>query len=125
MSLDIAMTNRSQLTGRFNFARTATGDVAFDETQAHAVITSVAEDLNGYWADPNHGSNIGKLKSLTALTPSQAEASTLDSLSTLESQQLITKVTATATAQRDHNRLTTKVGWSTPDGVPQSQVVET
>lgn len=117
--LDIALGNRSESTGRFNFVRAANGDVSFDETQAHAVMTNCLERRNGYWANPNHGSLIWQLQSLTSRTPSQAQAMVLDALQFLEANGAITNVKVQATAAKNPiggGLLGVTVSWTTPSG---------
>jgi phage gp46-like protein len=109
--LDISIGNRNEYSKRFNFVRGADGDVAFDDTEAHAVITT-------YWFDPNHGSKLARLRSLTSRTPSQAEAEALDALLPLQADNSITAVAAVAAADRSNGRLSLDVSWTTPSGTP-------
>lgn len=123
--MDISIGNRSEATGRFNFVRGEDGDVQFDDTEAHAVITSVIEEKETWWADPTHGTNLRRLRSLTSRTPSQAEAEALDGLQPLIDDGAIEAVQADATATVGQaNRLDLTVSWSTPGARDQRQVVE-
>lgn len=123
--MDLSIGNRNQYNGRFNFVRGADGDVAFDDTEAHAVISSVEEVRGSYWADATHGSGLLLLRSLTSRTPSQAEADALDALDPLERANAIENVSATATADRRNGRLNLEVSWSTPSGIdPEPVTVE-
>lgn len=108
---------------RWGFVRGADGDVQFDDTEAHAVVTSVLEDKGGYWADPKHGSELGQLKNLTSRTPSQAEAMTLDALAALEQANDIVSPTASATSPRGANQLRDDVAWKTPNGEDHNRTV--
>jgi len=121
-NMDIALTNYNQLTGRYNFARGPDGDVAFDTTRAHSVMTSIIERKSSYPFDGNHGSDLYKLRSLTSKTPSQAEAVALDALQELEREREIVNTSATSRARKMSGivRLELDVGWSTPGGVPVS-----
>lgn len=119
MAKDIALGNRSERTGRYNFVRGADGDVLFDDTEAHAVMTSVVEHRSSYWADANHGSELHTLKNLTTRTPSQAEAMVLDGLKPLEDANMIdakkTEVSADV-IRGSVGRLDIDIGWETPAG---------
>jgi len=124
MTTDIALGEPSADTGRFNFVRGADGDVDFDATEAHAVVTSVLEERGGYWADPSHGSDLHRLKNLTTRTPSQAEAMVREALGPLESEQLIAGVAVSAAAARRRGRLGIDLNWTTPGGSGQSRTIE-
>lgn len=114
--MDITIGNRSELSGRFNFVRGEDGDVKFDDTEAHEVVTSVIEKRRSYWANRNHGSDLRTLRSLTSRTPSQAEQTALASLDRAIQAQRITRVVATARAQRSRGRLLLDLRWTTPGG---------
>ena len=114
--MDITIGNRSAQTNRFNFVKGQDGDVSFDDTEAHAVITSVCEKKGTYWFDSTHGSNLANLRSLTSRTPSQAEAETLDSTDSLIRDKSVATVSATAAAIRSSGRLALEVSWTTPSG---------
>jgi hypothetical protein len=122
--MDITIGNRSDATGRWNFVEGADGDVSFDETEAHAVVTSILEHRKSYWADANHGSDLHTLKSLTSRTPSQAEAMVREALTQLEQQNRI--VVAKIAAKKDLNtgRLYVNVAWTTP-GKPEIKSIST
>ena len=126
--MDITLGARDERTGRFNFVRDpVTRDVAFDDTEAHAVMCSALEDLEGYWADSTHGSELYKLDSLTQRTPSVAEAATLASLDRLEQQGRITDVSADAAAVTGAdglNRLRIDLHWKSRNGSTQSNDAE-
>ena len=122
--MDITIGNRNELSKRFNFVRGADGDVSFDDTEAHAVITSVIEHRRSYWVDPNHGSELFTLKNLSSRTPSQAEAMTIDSVAQLEADSVIVNPQATAAAVRSLGRLTIDLSWTTPSGAPNTVTVE-
>jgi phage gp46-like protein len=120
-NLDITIGNQNPLTGRFNFVMGADGDVQFDTTQAHAVMTSVIERRGSYWADPTHGSDLFTLQHLLLRTPSQAEAMALDALIPLEESNAIGKVSAVASNNKDTGRLSVDLTWEAP-GQDQSTV---
>lgn len=122
MGKDISIGARSEATGRFNFVRDARGDVVFDSTETHAVLTNAMEQ-RGYWANPQHGTLIAQLKSLTSQTPSQAQAMVLDSLTALERANRITNVQVVASSARNAfgaGQLGIDIFWTTPDGKPGS-----
>lgn len=116
---DITLGNRSEATGRYNFVIGADGDVSFDDTEAHAVMTSIIEHQGSYWADANHGSKLYTLKNVSSRTPSQAEAMVHDGLQSLEDAKTIdaaaTVVNAT-TVRGAVGRLDIDVSWATPAG---------
>lgn len=118
--LDITIGARSEATGRFNFVRGADGDVSFDGTQAHAVVTSATEALGSWWANPDHGCQLRQLRSITSTTPSQAESMTFASLDSLERDGSIVNVTVEASVSRAPGqpigRLKRRIRWSTPSG---------
>lgn len=116
--LDISLTNYNQQNGKYNFARGPDGDVAFDTTQAHSVMTSVIEKRNTYPFDRNHGSNLYQLRSATSKTPSQASALALDALLELERDREIVAPQATASFAKFSgiSRLKLDVSWETPGG---------
>lgn len=120
---DITLGNRSEATGRFNFVLGATGDVSFDDTETHAVMTAAMERRGGYWANPNHGSLVFQLKSLTTSTPSQAQAMVLDALQFLERNGRITNVSVVSLVGKTSTgggSLGLLIKWTTPDGKPGS-----
>lgn len=122
--MDITIGNRSEATGRFNFVRAEDGDVSFDDTEAHEVVTSVIEKRKTYWANRNHGSDLRTLRNLTSRTPSQAEQTALASLDEAIAARRIVKVVAQATADRPKGRLLLSLRWTTPSGSNGSAVVE-
>lgn len=121
--MDIAIGARDQHTGRFNFVRDQiTNDVAFDQTEAHAVMTSALEDLGGYWADPNHGSELFRLENLSQKTPSLAEAMVGASLDSLERQGRIAAIAVEAEASQNSSglgRLEVNLRWTGVNGSNQ------
>ena len=120
MAKDITLGNRSAATGRYNFVLGDDGDVSFDDTEAHAVLTSVIEHRGTYWADARHGSDLHTLKNLTSRTPSEAEAMVLDGLQPLEDGNVIDKSKTAVAATRARGdgvgRLDIDIGWETPAG---------
>lgn len=119
--MDISLGNQNATSGCFNFVRGADGDVQFDDTEAHAVMTSVIERKNSYWADRSHGSNLYKLRSLTTRTPSQAVAEALDAVQSLEDTFAIQQARAeAAVAKGKLNRLNLDVSWKNGSGEKQS-----
>jgi phage gp46-like protein len=113
--------------GRFGFVKTADGDVQFDDTQAHAVVTSAVEQQGSWVFDPTHGSKLYTLRSLTAKTPSQAEAMVLEAEAPLEQDNAVVGVTASAKAELNQGqrtgRLDVQIKWTTPGGLSQSERV--
>lgn len=119
MSLDLALTNRDARTGRYNFARAANGDVAFDSTQAYAVMTAVECRRNAYWADRTIGSLLFLLRNLTSKTPSDAEASIQDALLPLVVLHMIAanpRAVANPGRGAASNALFADVYWALPSG---------
>lgn len=125
MALDLALTDDgyNQRVGRYGFTKDAvTGDVAFDETQAFAVMTSVACRRKRYWANVQHGTDIGDLKNVTQLTPSptpsQAQAQALSGMTPLADAGLITNPQASATlipgVTGKRSVLSLSVSWNLP-----------
>lgn len=96
-SLDIALLDDgyNANVGRYGLSWDAAngGDVAFDNTQAFAVLTSVACKEKGYWANPQHGTKLHELQTLTrntpSPTPSQAQAMALNGVAPLVQANLI------------------------------------
>lgn len=122
---DITLGARSEETGRFNFVRGSDGDVSFDETGAHEVMTSVIERKGTNPFDRTHGSRLYRLRSLTSRTPSQAEAEALDATSPSEAAEEIQQVEASAEADpRAGNRLQLTVSWKPGTGERQSVITE-
>lgn len=118
-NLDISLGNRSEATGRFNFVRAANGDVSFDDTQAHAVLTSSIERRGSYADDITHGSLLFQLQNLTSRTPSQSEAMVLDALQFLERSGQILNVTVTSKGTSTSiggGKLGIDVSWTIPGG---------
>lgn len=73
--------------GLQGFAFDESGDVIFDESEAHAVMASLVEQRGKWWADPQgtHGSRLRSIKKITASTKSDAEAFARESLAKLVS----------------------------------------
>ena len=125
MAIDITLGNRSEESGCFNFVRGADGDVSFDETGAHAVVTSVIERKGTNVFDRTHGSDLWKLRSLTSRTPSQAEAETLAACQPLEDANEVQQVEAFAEADpKAGNRLKLDVSWKPGTAERQTETVE-
>lgn len=125
--MDITLGQRDDNTGRFNFViDPITRDVSFDDTEAHAVMTSAAEDLGSYWADETHGSELSQISNITAATASQAEAAVLAAELQLEQQNKIANVVATASTG-NHNGLGVlgvDLSWTVPGNTtPQTGTV--
>jgi len=124
MALDIALGERNPVNGRFGFKWDSIGDVEFDDTEAHSVMSLLVEQRARYWAaSSTHGSNLYKIQSLTSLTPSRAEADALEALQPLIAAKRIKDVRAEAQVRRGSNRLVLNVYWATPGGNPgQAQI---
>ncbi len=113
------MGNRRESSGRFNFVQGTDGDVSFDDTEAHAVLTSSLEDRDSWAFDPQHGSELSTLRSLTTRTPSQAESMEQDALDGLVRANVIAPPTVAASGRVDSDgvaRLNLDVRWTTPGG---------
>lgn len=113
---DISMGNISAETGRFNFVIGPDGDVSFDTTGAHAVLTSGIERRQSWWADETHGSDLFNLKSLTIDSRSQAEAMTMAAEQPLVDAGIIDNPEAHATSDRNLGRLAVNFSWNSPSG---------
>lgn len=125
MALDITLGNRNNSNGCFNFVLGADGDVSFDETGAHGVVTSVLEHKNSYPFDRTHGTKLYLFRSLTSRTPSQAEAEALDGMKPMEDADEIQNSDALAAADsRALGRLLLDVSWKSGAGEQQSEQVE-
>lgn len=126
--MDITLGNRSEASKRFNFVRGADGDVSFDDTCAHEVMTALMEDRSTYVFDPNHGSEISTLANLTSRTPSQADAMGYDALRPLEKDNVITKAQVISERERilgqPTGRLLIKAKWTTPSGSEETAQAE-
>ncbi len=119
--MDITLGNQNAANSCFNFVIGPDGDVQFDDTEAHAVMTSVIERKGSYWADRSHGSDLYKLRSLTSRTPSQAEAEALAATQSLEDSFAIQLVQAEASVSKtSRNRLNLDVRWKNGTGERQS-----
>jgi phage gp46-like protein len=111
------------LVSRYGFSRDpATGDVYFDTTQAYGVMNSGICRKNGYWADPNHGSELWTLRNQSSRTPSQAEAMLLEAEQPLVDAHLIEQPTIAARGQ--DSRLFTDLDWNTPAGAKGAGTIE-
>jgi phage gp46-like protein len=124
--MDIALltTSRNPATGCFDFVRGPDGDVLFDDTEAHAVITSALEHKGAYWADRNHGSDLFRMKTLSTKTPSQADAMVREAEDPLVADGSIAPPSVTASVVRKTGRLNIDIDWTTPGGVPGSVAVD-
>jgi phage gp46-like protein len=71
--------------GLQGFAFDERGDVVFDESEAHAVMSSLVEQRGKWWADPagTHGSRLRTIRTITASTQSDAEAFAREALAKL------------------------------------------
>ena len=123
--IDIAIGARSSVTGRFNFVKDPiTGDVSFDETQAHALMTTVAEQKGSWWANPDHGSELYKLTNITSKTATQATAAAADAVEhRLQKPGLIGdfEVDADIDTSTGIGILALDVTWTLPNGQQRTQ----
>lgn len=124
--MDIAIGNRSASSGRFNFVvDELTGDVKFDDTEAHAVLTVSAEERGSYAFDSTWGSDLHLLKNLTSRTPSQAEAMELAALDSMTKKNVVSGVEVSASVRSGTlGTLELDVAWTTPTGTPGQVRVE-
>jgi phage gp46-like protein len=118
---DVALV-RDANTGGHNFAWDDSGDVVFDDTQQHAVMSCLVEERAQWWADTDgtHGSQLYTLRTLTRRTPSLAEAYANEGVQTLLDQQLISRFSALAQSSLRSQRFIVEVDWSVPGSKPQS-----
>lgn len=126
MSFDIALTDDGydDNVGRYGLSwdPVAGGDVSFDETQAFAVLTSVACRRRQYWANAEHGTDLSLLRTMTrntpSPTPSQAQAMALAGVAALVEANLIVNPQASAAAidgpMGARSRLGLNLAWSIP-----------
>lgn len=116
---DIAL-DRDAASGRFNFAWGPGGDVSFDDSEEHAVLSCLLEHRAEWWADTDgtHGSELHTLKDMRRSTPSQAEAFAAQALQPLFDRHLIQDIAARA-SRAPSGGLRVDVSWETPGGRPQ------
>jgi phage gp46-like protein len=118
---DVALV-RDANTGGHNFAWDDSGDVVFDNTEQHAVMSCLVEERARWWADTDgtHGSQLHTLRTLTRGTPSLAEAYAIEGVQTLLDQQIISSFSAQAQANVQGQRFIVEADWSVPGNKPQS-----
>ena len=113
---------RDPNTGGHNFVWDTTGDVVFDDTEQHAVMSCLVEHRARWWADTDgtHGSQLHTLRTLTRGTPSLAEAFAVESVQPLVAARRIVGFAARARANVQGQRFVFEVDWSVPGGKPHS-----
>ena len=118
---DIALA-RNPNTGGHNFVWDDSGEVVFDDTEQHAVMSCLVEQRGRWWADTTgtHGSQLYTLKTLTRSTPSMAEAFANEAVQPLLSEQQIVSFTSQAQANVQGQRFVLNVFWSVAGNKPQS-----
>jgi len=118
---DVALV-RDANTGGHNLSWDDSGDVVFDNTEQHAVMSCLVEERARWWADTagTHGSQLYTLRTLTRGTPSLAEAYANEGAQTLIDQQIISGFTAEAQANIQGQRYIVEADWSVPGNKPQS-----
>ena len=122
---DIALGNPNATTGAFNFVRGSDGDVSFDDTAAHAVMTSVMEQLGTNPFDATHGTNILATPSLTSNTPSQVEAEATQAVAGLVTAGEVQGFVVDASEYPNAiNRLSLDLSWTSGTGAKQSKVTQ-
>ena len=118
---DVALV-RDANTGGHNLSWDDSGDVVFDNTEQHAVMSCLVEERARWWADADgtHGSQLSTLRTLTRGTPSLAEAYANEGVQTLLDQKIISSFDAKAQANVQGQRFIVEAGWSVPGNKPQS-----
>ena len=110
---DVAL-SRNQNNGRQNL-QWADGDVVFDDTLEHEVLSRLVEWRARWWADGNgtHGSRLHTIKHLSASTRSDAEAYAREALQPMvDAKQLaIVDVRVTTLSGTQGARLSVAVSW--------------
>lgn len=95
---DLTLT-RNPSTGQFSlFTWDATGNPAFDDSDAHTVVSCLLEDEGGYWSDPTgeRGSVLHLIKLDVTGTASQLQTAASKALDYAVKNQLIQSATVTA-----------------------------
>jgi phage gp46-like protein len=118
---DIALV-RDPNTGCHNFAWDPSGDVVFDDTEAHAIMSCLVDQRARWWADTDgtHGSQLYTLRTLTRGTPSLAEAFANEAVQPLVNARRIVAFTPRARANFQGQRFLIDVDWSVPGNKPHS-----
>lgn len=114
---DLALTTRNAATGKFDLTWDASGNPAFDDTEAHAVLSLLYEHRGQWWADTagTRGSRLYQLRNIRRSTPSQAESYASEALQPLVDARRILDVAPKARVQS--GRVTLSVPWKTPGKV--------
>jgi phage gp46-like protein len=121
---DIALT-RNPATGRFDFAFTASsgGDVAFDDTNEHRVLSLLLEHRDRWFAaKKGRGSRLYAIKHDRASTTSLLESSARDALKKATDEGWISDVSARAVKVRA-GRFSLFVQWKNPSAKPGTLTV--
>jgi phage gp46-like protein len=107
--------------GRQGFAW-ADGDVVFDDTLEHEVLSRLVEWRGRWWADSRgtHGSRLFTIKHLSASTTSDAEAYAREALQPMVDAKRLTivAVRVTTLSGTQGARLTVAVSWKPLGGDP-------
>jgi phage gp46-like protein len=118
---DIALV-RDPNTGCHNFAWGPSGDVVFDDTEEHAIMSCLIEQRGRWWADTDgtHGSQLYTLRTLTRGTPSLAEAFANEAVQPLINARRIVSFTPRARVNVQGQRFLIEVDWTLPGNKPHS-----
>ncbi len=119
--------SQNPVTGKFDFSWTASNDVAFDDTEAHAVVSLLVERRGLWHADPTRqrGSNLLAARSILARTASETKADAEQALQPLVVAGRIFALPSVPLVQTaiQGARLLMTVTWSTPRSASTSIVI--
>lgn len=115
---------RNPATGKFDIQWDATGNVAFDSTQEHAVLSLIIERKAQYWADTTgvRGSYLYAVKEDRKATPSKMQGFVVDALQPLIDNRTILppqgqQTVAVSATRVKPGRIDLAVTYTTPQGV--------
>lgn len=110
----------NQGTGRVDFVQDASGNIQFDNTQAHAVASLLHEHRGEWFADTTgkRGSQIHKVREVRRSAPSEIESYAEEALDRAVQTGRI-KADPEIRAERRGNGIVLSVKYETPDGVTQ------
>lgn len=123
MAIDMALTKRNPITGKFGIAWNG-NEWATDDTEEWAVLSRLIEKRGKYHQDKDgtYGSHIKEVRSLTGATPSQLEGYAREALQPLVDDKRIilleTPPPITVNMQKFINRVRLGVTWTRPKGGP-------
>lgn len=115
---------RNPANGRMGFLKTDDNDVAFDETEQHAVMASLVVARGRWWADTQgtFGSKITSVRSINGSTKSDVEAYARQALEWLVKAGRITleRVRVDLPDGGQRGRITVQVYWRVRGGPEQN-----